>query len=385
MAQISQIRRCYNCGAVLQSDDPTKEGYVKKETLENGSQNFLFCEKCFELERHRPLSNEPTVDPEFLTMLRKAKEKDALIVYVINLFSFEASFAKAINEIVQGMNILVVGNKFDLLPEGSRIEETQEYVAHRFRASGLSIQKDNVIVTNAFDDETAFQIITRIYELKNGNDVYVIGSKLAGKTTLISSFLRVYNNLSQGNIVTETYPGTSLRMMKIPLNKRSAMYDTPGISVANSILYDLDKPTLRQIYLTEPVKGREVTFVPGQAIYFGGLAFIEFIDGKKTSITCYYHENVQLRKVSAKKAEEKFVQLIARKSLKPALSRIKSIKDMDVFEIKVTESNLRDIGIEGLGWFRFLAGAQTFRIYVPKGISVYTSRPKFIPKSRRFK
>lgn len=382
MAQISQIRRCYNCGAVLQSDDPTKVGYVKKETLENASQNFLFCDSCFELERHRPLSNEPTVDPEFLTMLNEAKKKDALIVYVINLFSFEASFAKSINEILQGMNILVVGNKLDLLPVGTKYEETAEYVAHRFRASGLTIQRDNVILANAFDDEMAFQIITRIYELKNGKDVYIIGSQLAGKATLISSFLRVYNNLSQGNIVTETYPGTSLRMMKIPLNKRSAMYNTPGISIDNSILFDLDKPTLRQIYLTEPVKGRDISFAPGQAVYFGGLAFIEFVSGKKTTLTCYFHDNVQLRRVAAKKAEEKFVQLISRKSLKPSLSKTKSIKDMDVFEIKITESNLRDIGIQGLGWFSFLAGAQTFRIYVPKGISVYTSRPKFYPKKR---
>ena len=382
MAQISQIRRCYNCGAVLQTEDPTKVGYVKKEILENATQNFVFCDKCFELERHHPLTNEPSVDPEFLTMLKKAKEKDALIVYVINLFSFEAAFSHAINEIVQGMNILVVGNKLDLLPAGTNIEDTQEYVAHRFRVSGLTIQKENVILANAFDDETAFQVITRIYELKNGKDVYIIGSELAGKATLTSSFLRVYNNLSQGNIVTETYPGTSLRMMKIPLNSRSAMYVTPGISVDNSILHNLDKATLRQIYLTEPVKGRDITFSSEQVIYFGGIAFIELVKGKKTTLTCYFHENVQLRKVSAKKAEDKFVQLIARKSLKPSLNRIKSVKDMDVFEIKITESNWRDIGIQGLGWFTFFANAQTFRIYVPKGVSIYTSRPKYIRKKR---
>lgn len=376
MANISQVRRCYNCGAVLQSDDPTKEGYVKKETLENASQNFLFCDKCFEKERYHSNSREPSLNPEFLTMLKDAKQKNALIVYVINLFSFEASFSSALNELIQGMNILVVGNKFDLLPEGCDEELTKEYVAHRFRAVNVTIMKDNVVLANAFDDETARSIIQRIYELKNGKDVYVIGPKLAGKTTLISSFLRVYENLSTGNIVTQEYPGTSLRVMQIPLSSRSCMYDTPGIDIDNSILYELDRPTLNSLYLTDHVRAREITFAPGQAIYFGGLAFVELVKGKKTPLTCYFHDKVQLKRVNAKKAENKFVQLVAHKALKPSLNRIKNIKDMDVFEIEITESNLRDIGIQGLGWFTFMAKGQTFRIYVPKGISIFTSRPK---------
>lgn len=376
MAHISQVRRCYNCGAVLQSDDPTKEGYVKKETLENGSQNFLFCDKCFEKERYHSLSNEPTINPEFLNMLTDAKKKDALIVYVINLFSFEASFSSEINDIIQRMNILVVGNKYDLLPEGCDEELTKEYVAHRFRAVGVTISKDNVILANAFDDETARLIIQQIYELKNGKDVYVIGPSNAGKTTLISSFLRVYKNLSTGNIVTQEYPNTSLRVMQIPLSSKTSMYDTPGININNSIIYELDKQTLNSIYLTEAVNAREISFSAGQAVYFGGLAFIELVKGKKTELTCYFHDKVQLKKVNAKKAENKFVELVSHKSLKPSLNKIKSIKDMDVFEIAITESNLRDIGIQGLGWFTFLAKGQLFRIYVPHGVSVFTSRPK---------
>jgi len=376
MAHISQVRRCYNCGAVLQSEDPSKEGYVKKETLENGSQNFLFCDKCFEKERYHSLSNEPSINPEFLTMLKDAKKKNALIVYVINLYSFEASFSSALNELIQGMNILVVANKFDLLPKGCDEELTKEYVAHRFRAVGVTISKDNVILASAFDDETARTIIQEIYELKNGKDVYVIGPSSAGKTTLISSFLRVYKNLSTGNIVTQEYPHTSLRVMQIPLSSKSSMYDTPGIDINNSILYELDKVTTNSILLTEPVKDREITFVAGQAIFIGGLAFVEMVEGKKTELTCYFHDKVQLKKVNAKKAENKFVQLVTHKSLKPSYNRIKTIKDMDVFEIEITESNFRDIGIQGLGWFTFLANGQLFRIYVPHGVSVFTSRPK---------
>lgn len=376
MAQISQIRKCYNCGAVLQSTDPSKEGYVNKEVLENGSQNFLFCNKCFEIERFQPKTNEPLVGEDLLTIVKDAKAKDALLVYVINLFSFEASFSHKINEIINGMNILVVANKFDLMPKGTNEDETREYVAHRFRADGVKIDRDNIVLATAFDDDTARSIIAQIYELKNGKDVYVIGSKLAGKTTLIDSFLRVYKNLSQGNIVSEEYKGTSARVLKLPMSSRTTMYVLPSIPHNNSILYNLDANATKKIYVTEPVEYRDVSLKEDEVIYFGGMSFIELVEGKKTSVRCYFSNDVQIKKRSNRKCEEVFVKEITKKAIKPYCLRIKTVKDLDVFEIKITESNYRDIGIQGLGWFNFLAKGQTFRIYVPKGVSIYTSRPK---------
>lgn len=376
MAQISQIRKCYNCGAVLQSNDPSKEGYVSKEVLENGSQNFLFCNKCFEIERFQPKTNEPLVGEDLLTIVKDAKAKDALLVYVINLFSFEASFSHKINEIINGMNILVVANKFDLMPKGTNEDETREYVAHRFRADGVKIDRDNIVLANAFDDDTARNIIAQIYELKNGKDVYIIGSKLAGKTTLIDSFLRVYKNLSQGNIISQEYPGTSSRVLQLPMSSRTMMYEIPSIPHNNSILYNLDANATRKIYVTEPVEYRDFTLKEDEVLYFGGMSFIELVEGKKTSIRCYFSNDVQIKKRSNRKCEETFVKEITKKAIKPYCLRIKTVKDLDVFEIKITESNYRDIGIQGLGWFNFLAKGQTFRIYVPKGVSIYTSRPK---------
>ena len=376
MSQISQIRRCYNCGAVLQSSDPTKEGYINKEVLENGSQNFLFCNKCFEMERFQPKTNEPVVSEDLLTIVKDAKKKDALLVYVINLFSFEAGFSHKINELISGMNILVVANKFDLMPKGTNEEETREYVAHRFRAEGVHVEKDNIALANAFDDDTAHTIIAQIYELKNGKDVYIIGSKLAGKTTLIDSFIRVYKNLSQSNIVSEIYPGTGSRVLQLPMSSKTTLYEIPDIPYNNSILYGLDAANTKKVYVTKPVEYTDITIREDEVLYFGGMAFIELVEGKRTQLRCYFNEGMQFKRHSHKKCEENFVKAIAKKAVKPYCSKIKSVKDLDVFEIKVTESNYRDIGIQGLGWFNFLAKGQTFRIYVPMGVSIYNSRPK---------
>lgn len=380
MAKISQIRRCYNCGAVLQSEDPAKEGYVKKETLENASQNFLFCDHCFELERYQNKSNDPEVSEDYLRFIMDAKRKNALIVYVVNLFSFEASFSLQINSIIQGMDILVVGNKFDLLPDTCTEEDTKEYVAHRFRASGIKLTKDDVVLGSATTDENAKHILSRIFELRNGRDVYVIGASLSGKSTLVQSFLRVYSNMSKGTISTHLYPKTKLSVLEIPLSRTTSLFDAPGLSINNSILFELDKATLKQIYLTKAVEAKKVSLEEGQVLCFGGIGYIQLIKGKKTNFKCYFHDHVQLKKLSGQHVDEKFIQLVLRKNLVPSLRKIRSGRDLDVFEITITESNYRDIGIQGLGWINFKAANQTFRICIPKGVAIYSSRPKVLTK-----
>jgi len=378
MSKISQVRRCYNCGAVLQCDDPSKEGYVKKETLENASQNFLFCDSCFEVERYRNNSNEPLITEDYLRYIEDAKARNALLVYVVNSFSFEASFSSKINSIINGMDIVVVGNKADLLPEHLDEDETREYIAHRFRASGVHVTTEDVILAEATNDEIAKAILSRIYESRNGRDVYCIGQKESGKTTLVTSFLRVYSNMSKGNISTHLYPNTNLTVMEIPLSSKSSLFDGPGIPNENSVLFNIDRQTDRLVSPHKAVEGRKVTLGKGQVLFVGGMAFFEVIDGKKTAFTCYFNDTVVLKKSSSIHAEEKFVQLTNRKRLVPASPRIHSLKDIDTFDIVVTESNQRDLGIQGLGWFSFYANNQTIRIRVPKGVAIYSSRPKVL-------
>ena len=382
MDQISKVRKCYRCGATLQSEDPSKEGYVNPEVLENPNQNFAFCQKCFEAERWHSLSNEPFIDYDFIDVLKEAKEKDCLLVYVVNLFSFETSFSKEVIDLIQGMKIMVVGTKFDLLPVDTNKEDIQEYVAHRFRVAGLKIKAPDVYIVSKYDEDSIRDTLTRIFELKNAKNVYIIGSEDAGKTALINSFLKIYSNLSNGNIVTCNYKNTHLKVMEIPLTNKSSMYETPGISITNSILFGLDAKTLKAIYLTSPVEPREISISKGHSLFIGGLAIIELIEGNKLDFTCFFHKNVQLHRSHVRDVESKFIKLNKKGELVPSLSKIKSTKDMEIFEISINnkEGSYRDIGFAGLGWVTTWVTCQKIRVYVPKGVSIYTSRPKIKTK-----
>ena len=378
MDQIQKVRKCYTCGATLQSEDPSKEGYINPEVLKNPTQKFFFCQKCFEAERYRAVSNEPFIDYEFIDVIREAKERECLLVYVVNLFSFETSFSKEVIELIQGMNILVVGTKYDLLPQTVSKEEVSEYVAHRFRVAGLQIHAPDVYIATVNDEESIRATLTRIFELKNGKDVYIVGPQDSGKTALINAFLKIYNNLSNGNIVTCNYKNTHLRVMKIPMTNKSAMYETPGISITNSILFGLDSKTLKSIYLTKAVEPRKISISKGNSLFIGGLAIIELVDGNKFDLTCFFHKNVHLNRSHVRDVESKFIKLNKRGALVPSLSKINSTKDMETFEITMSnpEGSYRDLGFAGLGWVCGFATNQKLRVYVPKGVSIYTSRPK---------
>lgn len=52
MSKMSVVRRCYNCGAILQCEDESKEGYIEPRLLEGGDETVLFCAKCWSTQRY---------------------------------------------------------------------------------------------------------------------------------------------------------------------------------------------------------------------------------------------------------------------------------------------------------------------------------------------
>ena len=54
-----------------------------------------------------------------------------------------------------------------------------------------------------------------------------------------------------------------------------------------------------------------------------------------------------------------------------------------MYDVKIDQEGERDIGILGLGWISFKGNNQTFRVSVPKGVYIYTSRSKVIINAKK--
>ncbi len=378
MSEFSVVRRCYSCGAILQSDDPHAPGYIEKKNVEGTPISApLFCESCWKSTRYNLSPKKVAASEDFLTMLKDAQASDAMIVYVVDLFSFETSFIPEANEILQGLNILVLANKRDLLPRKADDEALKDYVAHRFRKECLNVRSENVELVSLQFASDVKAIAERIERERRGHDVYVIGASSSGKSVFANAFLRTYKNPSSRSIASAVYPGTSLRVLTIPLDSSSSLYDTPGTSIDNSMVTHVDTVAAFALLPREEVKARNFTLSPGEGLFFDDhLARIDMLEGPKTKMSVYASKEVSLRKEKAGDAEQTIMKLL-RQFGKTDESRLPfSAKDADAFDLKVEENEQRDIGIEGLGWVSFLGNGQSFRIYVRKGVALYTSRAK---------
>ncbi|MBO5529375.1 MAG: ribosome biogenesis GTPase YqeH [Bacilli bacterium] len=376
MSILNIVRRCHNCGVILQGDDPHAEGYIDKNVLSNPTARVLFCNKCFEESRYNFMPRTPKVSEDYLSMLEDAEASDALIVYVVDLFSFENSFVPEVTEIIEGLNMLIVANKRDLLPKDYSDDALREYVAHRARNARLKVTHDDVILTSLTSFSDSSKIFDEIESRRKRHDVYVLGAVGAGKTQLIYSLLHSYQNNSSKAITSSNYPGTSLKVMQIPLDTSTYMYETPGIPVDNSIVSKLDMEGARVVMPDEPVKARVHTLDKGDCLLIGGVARIELREGNKQEVKAYFAKGVSLVKIRAGRAEEFMLRKAATGALTPASPFIVSSSDFDAFDLSVEESGPRDIGIAGLGWLKFEGNAQVWRIFTPKNVAIYTTRSK---------
>jgi len=374
MSKLNVVRRCFNCGAVLQDTDKKKKGFIESKLFETNSTTLL-CKECWEQSGFNFAPKEAKVDPNYLTMLKDAKASDALIVYMVDLFSFESSFVSKFNDIIRGLNIIVIANKRDLLPADYPDERLKEYVAHRFRVAKLNVTSKDVELASLTSMTDISSLVKRILDQRKRHDVYLVGALNSGKTLFLSSFLRSYSNSTSRAVSTSYYPETNMRVMQIPLDSSSTIYDSPGISVDNSMLDKIEFDLIHDVLPSQTIEGKVHQIEKGESLFFGGLAKIDLIEGEKQNVVSYASKEVVVSKC-VKSPETAFLTGISRGSLKPCSKNINNLACFDAFDITIDEKGGRDIGIGGLGWISFQGNNQTFRIFVPKGVSIYTSRAK---------
>jgi len=373
MSNLNIIRKCYSCGATLQDVDPKKEGYISKEILDHDSR-IMLCDKCYDKEIYDLEPNKVKLSDAFNVILADAHATDALIVLVLDLYSFEAAFSKELTDKLVGRNVLVVATKRDLLPSYVNDADLKEDVAHRLRREKIVVK--DIILTSSTTELHIKEIIEKINTLRKGHDAYLIGGDGSGKTLLINAILRNYKNTSNRQIKTMEYPGTTLRVLQIPLDKNTTLYDTEGIQIANSIFNHVEKEIYRQINPNREIKEESIKMWKDVSLFIGTIARFDFIDGKTTNVYCYFSRKIDLKRISTRRVEEIFEKQLRKKKYVPSSQRLNTLADFNTYEIKITEKEGRDIGIQGLGWISFMGDNQIIRVSVPKGVGVYSCRAK---------
>lgn len=337
--------RCYGCGSVIQSFNPCQNGYVPAEAIKD--KHHILCQRCFRIQHYRQEENIFPVTSDYVKILEKANKEEALIVYVIDFFTFDFSFVEQINQYLSQLNVIVVANKRDILPKSLN----DNFLLRRVRdvASLKGLKVVDIILTSAEHCYHIDELLSKINKYRHGHNVYMVGSVSAGKSSLINALLKNYINETQHLITTSPFPGTTLDTIEVPLDNKTFIYDTPGLPIKGSILDIVKRPLINQITPQKEMKARIYQLFDKQSLIIGGLCHFDFIEGSKTNFVVYASSQITIERCKLEKVHKTFFSLMKNRQSKPIDDRYYSEEHFENHEFYL-EKGKYEICLVGYCW-----------------------------------
>ncbi|WP_017728437.1 ribosome biogenesis GTPase YqeH [Halalkalibacterium ligniniphilum] len=355
---------CSGCGVKIQTEDKQEIGYTPAAALEK---DVIICQRCFRLKHYNEVQDVSLTDDDFLKILNTLGTKNALIVKLIDIFDFNGSWLPGLHRFVGKNDVLLVGNKVDLLPKSVNRNRLINWM--KKSAKELGLKPVDVSLISAVKGDGIEKVAGQIDQLRKGKDVYIVGSTNVGKSTFINKMIQTFGGDEEQMITTSHFPGTTLDMIDIPLDDGQALYDTPGIINHHQIAHYIDKKELKVITPKKEIKPIVFQLNPKQTLFFGGLARFDFSEGERASFVCHFSNELNIHRTKQEKADELYKNHLG-EMLTPPGELSKELLPPFVkheFIIKDTKS---DIVFSGLGWVTVNGTNLTVAAYAPKGVGV---------------
>lgn len=342
------MSNCKGCGVHLQSDDPKLPGYTPKKDSD-------YCQRCFRLMHYDDLtvSMRKGIDPD--KVMSKIAGMDALILWVVDLFDFEAGMIPGINRQLIGKDIIMVASKRDILPETLSPEKTARFVFSRLKEQGLTIK--TLILSSKFHREGVEEIKDAVRMFAKGRPVVVMGKANSGKSTLLNSLM------GNKTLTMSRYPGTTLDFNTIEIDGQTYI-DSPGIEISSSMLMEANEDDLKTILPAKTLKPRVFQLRKDQSFAIGGLARIDLFGCDHASAVFYVSDSLKLHRSKAEGADE-----LWKKHYKELFVPVPKENKFKKFSIR-KEMDKMDIVIDGLGWISVHGQMRNCDVYVPEKVNV---------------
>jgi len=361
---------CIGCGAEIQSENQNKQGYLPKSVVEKSiDENNLVCKRCFRLKNYNEVSDVELGAEDFYKLIKTLSKKDSLIVKVVDIFDFSGSWIEDVIDIVgNNKDIVLVANKLDLLPKSVKQNKIKQWLFKMLKAKGIKVK--DVLLISAIKNHGIEEAAARIDELRNGKDVYIIGATNVGKSTFINKLIELTTG-DKNVITTSHFPGTTLGMIEIPLDRATSIYDTPGIILDYDIAHYLDAKSLKLVMPKKEIKARVFQLNPEQSLFFGGMARVDFVKGERQSFTLYASNLVDIHRTKLSNADALFEKHLGTLLKPPFEDNISIFKNQVKKNFKIDDKKI-DIVISGLGWITVNSDSGCeIDIYVPEEIEVF--------------
>ncbi|KAJ9088046.1 hypothetical protein DSO57_1026972 [Entomophthora muscae] len=269
--------------------------------IDKGKTSVLVCQRCYNLQHHEKMSTDwkenSKIDISFLRFLQE--QPRSVIIYVVDAFDLSGSLIKGIQENLIGTNknrrMVLVLNKKDLLPKGITPSFLNRYIREKLYEVGLLDSVLKHFLVSAKTREGLSQLVEFLQELGQGeSDFYFVGCTNVGKSELINTLVnmateRGHHDRAKLKITTSVVPGTTMDLVKIPLQKLSklfqqntnifeqpnfSVFDTPGIFNPLQLTHHLTHEELKMALPSKPFKPKTYRWEPGITPLFSKLMFL---------------------------------------------------------------------------------------------------------------
>jgi len=360
---------CIGCGATIQTTDKTGLGFTPQSALEKGLEiGEVYCQRCFRLRHYNEITDVQLTDDDFLKLLHEVGDSDALVVNIIDIFDFNGSVIPGLPRFVSGNDVLLVGNKKDILPKSVKPGKISQWLMERAHEEGL--RPVDVVLTSAQNKHAIKEVIDKIEHYRKGRDVYVVGVTNVGKSTLINAIIQEITG-DQNVITTSRFPGTTLDKIEIPLDDGSYIYDTPGIIHRHQMAHYLTAKNLKYVSPKKEIKPKTYQLNPEQTLFLGGLGRFDFIAGEKQGFTAFFDNELKLHRTKLEGASDFYDKHLGTLLTPPNNKEKEDFPKLvqHVFTIK----DKTDLVISGLGWIR-VTGTAKVAVWAPEGVAVVTRK-----------
>lgn len=357
--------RCPGCGAILQTADREKPGYIPEAAL---AREPKICQRCFRIKNYNEASSVAIDQDEFLKLLGGIAGTDSLVIHIVDLFDFDGSIISGLQRFVGNNEVLLVVNKIDLLPKVTNWNRLRNWVMRRAKENGL--RAAGVVLCSArkgFGFEHAVEEIAR---LRGRRDVYVVGATNVGKSTLINRLIADYSDLRR-ELTVSRYPGTTLDEVRIPLDDGRHIIDTPGIVYPHRLTEIIPREFVAALLPEKPLKPLTYQLNERQTLFFGALARFDFLEGERQSFTIYISGGIPVHRTKLERAGEMFEEHKGRMLSPPDEQGLAALPEWTRHRLRIPRGAKQDIFISGLGWIKVngTSGALV-DVFAPKGIRV---------------
>ena len=328
-------KKCLGCGALFQTKDPNKEGFIEEENYDKS----IICKRCFRIKNYGEYNVVNKDKKEYEKIFENIKTKNDLILFLCDIFTLDKKI-EYLNTF-KGPKILVITKK-DLLPKSVKEVKLLEYIKKHYKLNAIGI-----IFVSSTKNYNLDRLKNVIEKYKTSSNVYLVGNTNAGKSTLINSIIKSYGKRDT-LITTSSLPATTLETMNIKISDDLTLIDTPGLVTNDNYLTDLNTKDVKIISPKVEIKPRTYQMKPNQSILIGDYARIDYLSDERNSFTIYLSNDIKVDRINLN-TNDKFRNLN------------KTSFDLD---------NNKDIVISGLLFCKITKKAKV-NIYTKENVMVY--------------